>query len=83
MIVAKVEALQKARILRGLSKTELAYKIGVNHSVIVRAEQSKGVSPKTSKAICDFLGVPFDSIFNIVEIRKAGGEEWQDRKNPA
>lgn len=83
MIVANAEVLQKERILRGLNKTELAHKIGVNHSVIVRAEQSKGVSPKTSKAICDFFGIPFDAIFHIVKTRKAGGEEWQDQKNPA
>jgi ribosome-binding protein aMBF1 (putative translation factor) len=37
--------------LRGLSKTELAGKIGAQYSVIVRQKQSKGISPKTAKAI--------------------------------
>ncbi|HBX88540.1 MAG TPA: XRE family transcriptional regulator [Marinilabiliaceae bacterium] len=67
MIVAKTKVLETERVKRGLTKTELAKQIGVNHSVIVRAEQAKGISPKTSKALCDFLNLPFESLFSIVE----------------
>jgi DNA-binding XRE family transcriptional regulator len=50
-----------------LSKTDLAKKLGVNHSVIVRVEQAKGTSPRTAKAICDFFNLPFEELFTIVE----------------
>ena len=43
MIVAKTKVLETERVKRGLTKTELAKQIGVNHSVIVRAEQAKGI----------------------------------------
>jgi DNA-binding XRE family transcriptional regulator len=67
MIVANTKLLKTERVKRGLSKTDLAKKLGVNHSVIVRVEQAKGTSPRTAKAICDFFNLPFEELFTIVE----------------
>ena len=50
MIIA-TKALTKKRIEHGLSCSELAKALSLSHSVIVRAEQHKGVSPKTAKSI--------------------------------
>lgn len=67
MIVASTHILQTERAKRGLTKTDLANKIGVSHSVIVRVEQGKGISPRNAKMICDYLGIPFDTVFMVVE----------------
>ena len=67
MIVANTKLLKMERVKRGLSKTDLAQKLGVNHSVIVRVEQAKGTRPRTAKAICDFFNLPFEELFTIVE----------------
>lgn len=67
MIVANTKLLKTERVKRGLSKTDLAKKLGVNHSVIVRVEQAKGTSPRTAKAICDFFNLSFEELFTIVE----------------
>lgn len=64
MIIA-TKALTKKRIEHGLSCSELAKALSLSHSVIVRAEQHKGVSPKTAKSICDFFDTSFDEIFEI------------------
>lgn len=65
MIRAKKEELMELRIKAGMSKLDLAQKMGVNHSVICRAERGCNVSPKTAKAICDTLGAGFDDLFAI------------------
>ena len=65
MIVSKSLILEEERVKRGLTKTDLANQIGVNHSVIVRAEKAGNVSPKTAKAICDFFGMEFSQLFSI------------------
>ena len=67
MIVANTKLLKMERVKRGLSKTDLAQKLGVNHSVIVRVEQAKGTRPRTAKAICDFFNLPVDELFTNVE----------------
>lgn len=59
--------LQKARVIKGLSKVDLASALNLSHSVIVRAEQGNGISPKTAKKICDYFGVGFDDLFELKE----------------
>ncbi|MBP7330830.1 MAG: helix-turn-helix protein [Firmicutes bacterium ADurb.Bin373] len=67
MIVANTKLLKIERAKRGLSKTDLAKQLGVSHSVVVRAEQAKGTSPRTAKALSDFLELSFEELFTIVE----------------
>lgn len=73
MIVVEKRALEIERSKQGLSKSELAEQIGVSHSVIVRAEQGKSVSPKTASLLCDFFNIPFDSLFTISDKPNAEG----------
>ncbi|MEF2562306.1 MAG: helix-turn-helix transcriptional regulator [Negativibacillus sp.] len=70
MIIA-TKSLAKRRIEQGLSRSELARTLSLSHSVIVRAEQHKSVSPKTAKIICDFFKVAFDEIFEIEEVENS------------
>ena len=69
MLYAKKEDLMERRVKSGMSKLELARRIGSNHSVVCRAEAGNNVSPKTAKAICDVLGARFDDLF-IIDMKK-------------
>lgn len=64
-VKANGNSLAECRIRAGLSKSDLARLIGVNHCIISRAEAGNGVSPKMAKKICDKLEKPFDEIFSI------------------
>lgn len=64
-IIPDGAALARARVLQGLTKTELGDKAGIPHSSIVRAEQGLGVNPKTATKLSAALGEPFDSLFVI------------------
>lgn len=65
MMVVKGQALERERVRRGLNKKELAAGAGVDRSSIVRAEQGLPVSPRTSKKLCDFLGMPLEELFSL------------------
>lgn len=67
MLIAKPFVIERERVSRGLTKSDLAQQIGVTHSVIIRAEKEGIVSPKTAKAISDYFGVPFFDIFVVKE----------------
>lgn len=69
MLHVKKEEFVERRIKAGMSKLELARRIGANHSVVCRAEAGNNVSPKTAKAICDVLGARFDDLF-IIDMKK-------------
>lgn len=70
MIVAKQDKLTKMRIENGMTKSALAKELELDHSVIVRAEQRKGVRPQTAKRICTFFKVSFDEMFDITELEE-------------
>lgn len=72
-IIPDGEALARARILQGLTKTELGDKAGIPHSSIVRAEQGFGVNPKTATRLSAALGEPFDHLFTIKAPGAASG----------
>lgn len=65
MIVANVQVLERERVRRGLNKKELAVGAGVDRSSVVRAEQGLPVSPRTSKKLCDFLGMSLEELFSL------------------
>jgi len=59
-------ALQAFRVKAGLSQRELAEKLGVAHTTIMRLENGqRGASPKMGRKIADFFGVPLETIFFI------------------
>lgn len=66
-IVPNSGRIVRERVLRGLSKLDVANAAGVPHSSIIRAEEGKGVSPKTATGICNALQMDFDSLFEIVQ----------------
>lgn len=64
-IVPNGALIERARILAGLNKQDVADKAGIPHSSVIRAERSKGVSAKTAAGICAVLGMEFDKLFTI------------------
>lgn len=64
--------LMRARIIRGLTQTGLAEKIGINKSLISRLESGRGqTSPANVIKICKALGAKFEDLFEIVEKKGA------------
>jgi len=67
-VLEKGREITIKRISRGWDKSVLAKKAGINHSLVVRAEQGGSVRPATAKALADALDV---SVFDIFELRES------------
>ena len=59
VLYANGRAIATKRIGRGWDKSVLAKKAGLNHSIVVRAEQGRRISPASATALADALGVGF------------------------
>ncbi|MFZ5968411.1 MAG: helix-turn-helix transcriptional regulator [Bacillota bacterium] len=71
MIKAKPENVKRARILKGLTQTQLAKTVKLNPASICLIENGElGARPRTAKAICEALESEFDELFEIVSARK-------------
>ena len=78
-IVPNGALIARTRILAGMNKTDVARKAGVPHSSIIRAEQGRGVTPKTALGISKALGMAFDDLFTIKTPDGAGEESGQEK----
>jgi DNA-binding XRE family transcriptional regulator len=59
-------ALKAFRVKAGFSQREMAKKLGVAHTTIMRIENGdRNASPKLGKKIAKFLQVPMEAIFFI------------------
>ena len=66
MIIPDVKALKMCRTKQGLSARALAIKASLNVSTVAGIEKTgHPVAPATAKAVCDVLGVPFESLFTF------------------
>lgn len=65
-IIPNGAAIERTRILSGMTAKELAQNAGVPQSSIVRAERGQGVTVTTATGICKALGRGFDDLFQIV-----------------
>lgn len=71
MPLSKPREIKENRIRSGFSMRGLAVKSGLNCATISRIEQcSKAVNPQTAKSICEALGVPFNALFEIPELKE-------------
>ncbi len=78
-IVPNGALIARTRILAGMNKTDVARKAGVPHSSIIRAEQGRGVTPKTALGISKALGMAFDDLFTIKTPDGAGEDSGQEK----
>ncbi len=58
----KIEILEKKRLEKGLSYTEIADKLGMHKVTVSRTLKGMTMKPRTVKLLADYLGVEMDRI---------------------
>lgn len=64
-IIPNGAAIERTRIIAGLSKIQVAQLADIPQSSVVRAERGQGVTAATAAGICRALGREFDDLFTI------------------
>jgi transcriptional regulator with XRE-family HTH domain len=58
----KIEILERKRLEKGLSYTEIADKLGMHKVTVSRTLKGVTLKPRTVKLLADYLGVQMDTI---------------------
>ena len=58
----KIDILEKKRLEKGLSYTEIAEKLGIHKVTVSRTMKGTTMKPRTVKLLADYLGVEMDRI---------------------
>ncbi len=58
----KIEVLEKKRLEKGLSYTEIAESLGIHKVTVSRTLKGVTMKPRTVKLLADYLGVQMESI---------------------
>lgn len=58
----KMEILEKKRLEKGLSYTDIAVKLGINKVTVSRTLKGVNMKPRTVKLLADFLGVHMETL---------------------
>jgi transcriptional regulator with XRE-family HTH domain len=58
----KTEVLERKRLEKGLSYTEIAEKLGLNKVTVSRTLKGISMKPRTVKLLADYLGIRMESI---------------------
>jgi len=58
----KIEILEKKRLERGLSYTEIADRLGMHKVTVSRTLKGVTMKPRTVKLLADYLGVEMERI---------------------
>lgn len=58
----KIEILEKKRLEKGLSYTEIAHVLGIHKVTVSRTLKGVTLKPRTVKLLADYLGVEMDRI---------------------
>jgi len=58
----KIEILEKKRLEKGLSYTEIADKLGMHKVTVSRTLKGMTTKPRTVKLLADYLGVEMERI---------------------
>jgi len=61
-LMYKIEILEKKRLEKGLSYTDIADKLGMHKVTVSRTLQGVTTKPKTVKLLADYLGVEMERI---------------------
>jgi len=71
MIAYDIEKLERARMIKGWNKTQIAEAAGVSRAAITQIWQGKHKSPSTIKVITEALDLKIEDILVVVEERRA------------
>lgn len=58
----KIEILERRRLEKGLSYTEIAEKLGIHKVTVSRTLKGVTMKPRTVKQLADYLNVTMESI---------------------
>ncbi len=58
----KIEILEKKRLEKGLSYTEIALELGIHKVTVSRTLKGVTLKPRTVKLLADYLGVEMERI---------------------
>ncbi len=58
----KIEVLERKRLEKGLSYTEIATQLGMHKVTVARTLQGQTLKPRTVKRIADYLNVEMETI---------------------
>jgi transcriptional regulator with XRE-family HTH domain len=58
----KIEILERKRLEKGLSYTEIADKLGMHKVTVSRTLKGVTLKPRTVKMLADYLGVQMETI---------------------
>jgi transcriptional regulator with XRE-family HTH domain len=58
----KIEILEKKRLEKGLSYTEIARELGMHKARVTRTLKGESMKPRTVKLLADYLGVEMKRI---------------------
>jgi len=58
----KIDILEKKRLEKGLSYTEIAERLGMHKVTVSRTLKGVTMKPRTVKILADYLGVEMDRI---------------------
>lgn len=58
----RIEILEKKRLERGLSYTEIAHELGIHKVTVSRTLKGVTMKPRTVKLLADYLGVEMERI---------------------
>ncbi len=61
----KVELIERKRLEKGLSYTELADKLGLNTVTVSRTLRGINMKPRTVKLLADYLGVDMGQLVEL------------------
>jgi len=58
----RIEILEKKRLEKGLSYTEIAHELGIHKVTVSRTLKGVTLKPRTVKLLADYLGVEMERI---------------------
>jgi DNA-binding XRE family transcriptional regulator len=73
-IVTKGDAVRRARIVAGFTSAELAKAVGISRPMLSSIENGAGTSVKTAHKVAKALGVSFDDLFVIDNLKPEAGK---------
>ncbi len=74
----KIEILERKRLEKGLSYTEIADKLGIHKVTVSRTLKGVSMKPRTVKRLADYLGVEMESILQLTLVTTFLGIAWSE-----
>ena len=74
----KIEILERKRLERGLSYTEIADRLGMHKVTVSRTLKGVTMKPRTVKMLADYLGVEMERIVQLALLSIWVTLSWSD-----